>query len=61
MDSEAQRPSLTLMPTMRSRLAVATSTAVSGSIRRSSSLSPTMMRLEKPKIPACEIWSRPVS
>ena len=44
---EACSPTRTLMPTMTSRLASATSTASIGSISRISSLSPTMTRCEK--------------
>ena len=42
------RPTRTLMPTIRSRFASATSTASVGAISRISSLSPTITVLEKP-------------
>ena len=51
---DACRPTRTLMPTITSRLAFATSTASMGFIRRRSALSPTMTRFEKPKMPACD-------
>ena len=44
---EARAPTRTLMPTMMSRLALATSTASIGAISRISSLSPTITRGEK--------------
>ena len=44
---DAPRPTRTLMPMTTSRLALATSTALTGSMLRSSSLSPTITRLEK--------------
>lgn len=49
---EVMRPIRTLMPMITSRFASTTSTVSRTAISRESRLSPTMMRLEKAKMPA---------